>query len=421
LTTPVLFLLSAFRCGSTWLWSRFRQAAGTCAFYEPYNEVLADLSETTLGHAGGTDPRLGHPPLDRPVFDQYRPLLGPEGGVMGYRRRFAIDAHFTADSADDPEQRAFLDGLIGHARRHDRVPVLGFCRSRGRVAWLRRVAPGLHIAGWRDPWDQWASFAEQTTERRNAYFEVRAFLVACVGRARPKTAGFFRGLALPDAGGPILGREQFLEDFFFDCHAERRFRIFLRVVMLDMLRAFRHLDHLIDMDALSTDPRYRNAMVVRLRADCALPDLDFSGCALPRHALAPDAACLRAVGEALGILDEHVATHLEDAPGAAFLAARIGAIRQRPAPAAESVDGTAEAFGIDRIDLCHVLQAIETVMNAGNDTARGVAYLRSIYDDGFDSHRETLAAIAAMVGAAERRTSAAKTMVAEGLRLVLER
>src|SRR5262249_21846978 len=38
---PAVFLHGGWRCGSTYIWSRFRDCAGTLCFYEPFHEILA--------------------------------------------------------------------------------------------------------------------------------------------------------------------------------------------------------------------------------------------------------------------------------------------------------------------------------------------------------------------------------------------
>jgi hypothetical protein len=60
--------------------------------------------------------------------------------------------------------RVFLGALIEHARSHDKRPVLCETNSRGRVAALRNVFDGFHIAQYRDPLSQFGSFIRAVVE-----------------------------------------------------------------------------------------------------------------------------------------------------------------------------------------------------------------------------------------------------------------
>src|SRR5579859_2315319 len=137
---PVILLHSGFRSGSTWFWHRFRRTSQAYAYYEPLHETLATLSLDGLSKAA-KPLHLRHPALDAPYHEEYRPLLRPTGGVPFYDTSMAVGRHF--DTAANPDQRCHLENLIEHARGRGRVPVLGFCRSLGRVAWFREHCPGL--------------------------------------------------------------------------------------------------------------------------------------------------------------------------------------------------------------------------------------------------------------------------------------
>src|SRR6202000_2312616 len=86
-----VFLHTGWRSAGTWVWSRLRELDTVTGFYEPLSNVLADLS---VADVGASRPTLtsGHPPLEQPYFDEYRPFLQDGArGVNGYRRRFSID------------------------------------------------------------------------------------------------------------------------------------------------------------------------------------------------------------------------------------------------------------------------------------------------------------------------------------------
>ena len=296
-----VFLHSGFRSGSTWFWHRFRDAAGTHAYYEPFHELLAKLSAEVLAQFGPQRWASGHPGLAAPYFVEYRGLLRPEGGVRLYETRFAAEAYY--ETAPDEAQARYVRSLIDHARQAGRVPVFGFCRSLGRVPWFAALGDGINVATWRNPWDQWVSCHDQATVQQNWYFLFRYVLFACFGARHPRLAPFFAGLALPPAPEGIATPQLAPLLAYFDAATmETLFRIFLRVYMLDTLISLEHADHWVDLDALSEDPQRRHDVTAELRALTGLADLSFEDCALPRHGAREDAGYAACIEEAVAFL-----------------------------------------------------------------------------------------------------------------------
>lgn len=397
-----LFLHSAFRSGSTWFWSRFRKASGTCAFYEPFNEAMATLDPQ---NAAESRPNWspGHPALDAPYYAEYAPLLDPDGGVRRYRRRFAYQSYF--DDGPDAEQQSYLSLLIGHARQAGRLPVLGFCRSQARLPWLRRHCPGLHLVTWRNPWDQWVSYHHQTLRHRNAYFEFRAFLIASLGGCHARYRPFFADLYMP----PMLtyttpDDEGFLDFFFHASHVDHRFRIFLRVFMFDMLNALANADIVVDLDRMNAESAYRGAMTSDLRGRTGLADLAFEDCALPRHGWMEDGAYLSGLDEAMDFLDGwggHAGNDWTDGAALADLKGRLALCRDGLAAVARASVTADEpepgAGGLDRYTLSQVLFAVRRMVRHGGSPSDGPAHLRAVYGEDFATLCEGLAGVAGLV------------------------
>lgn len=382
---PALFLHSGFRTGSTWFWNRYRRSARTSAFYEPFNEALASLTAERIAEVSPWP--SGHPALDRPCFAEYAPLLCPGGGVTNFDVGFAYRNYFATE--DDERQRRYLATLMDSAWQAGKIPVLGFCRSFGRLPWFRRHCPGLHIATWRNPWDQWASYHEQAIRWGNGYFEFRAFLIASIGRASPAHAEFFADLNLAPFPGPSgATEEESLHPLFYASHVDQRFRVFLRVFMFDMLMALQHADLLIDLDHMSLASDYRAQVTTRLRHLSGLPDLSFDDCALPRHRCGDDGAYISVMEEGLRFLDRYSAQHSAEPrrlQATAQLRDRLedclrqmveGSARER-GNAMGDADGKTSGeddFGIDRFLLCHLLQACRC-----QHPQQAVAYLQSVF------------------------------------------
>ena len=300
--SQALFLHSGFRAGSTWFWHRFRAAAGTYAYYEPFHERLATLTVDAALSFGPQHWTSGHPALGAPYFSEYRPLLAPEGGLPLYRTRFAAEAYY--DTGAEEEQAAYVRSLADHARHAGKVPVFGFCRSMARVAWFRALRYGVNIVTWRNPWDQWVSCRDQAVLQQNWYFLFRSLLFAFFGNRHVTVAPFFSGLdlPLPPAG---IAREQLdgILTYFAAANMETLFRIFLRVYMLDTLISLQHADHAVDVDALGDDADYRRRITVTLQDATGLPELSFDDCAVPHHDKRDDAAYGASFEEALSFLD----------------------------------------------------------------------------------------------------------------------
>jgi hypothetical protein len=401
-----VFLHSAFRSGSTWFWNRFRAATGTMAFYEPFNEALATLDQASLTANTPEKWMSRHPALGAPYFAEFQPLLAPEGGVACYHARFAYDRYF--DDTADEGQRRYIASLVRLAENAGAVPVLGFCRSQGRVGWFRRFCPGLNVVTWRNPWDQWVSFHRLATEDNSAYFEFRAFLIASIARHHPDVGFFFADLCLPPIDGPLgVGGEGGLEPFFYAAHVDFRFQVFLRVYLLDMIRGLSQADVVCDLDAMSADGAVRQDLTDRLRDLTGLSDLSFADCALPRHSVLADGAYGAAVRRALDLLSRHRG-RLAATPDAGRA---VVAVEERLAETLwrlereggghrlpDAPTGEEDGEGIDRLTLCHVLFAARSLGRTDGDLGLAVGYLAMVYGADFCRLRADLAEMADFIG-----------------------
>jgi len=337
-------------------------------------------------------------------------LLRPGGGVSGFLPRFAYQSYF--DDGPDEEQQRYLAGLIDRARQSGGVPVLGFCRSLVRLPWLRRYCPGLHIATWRNPWDQWASYHHQTLQYKNPYFEFRSFLIANIGNCHEKYHDFFKDLYLP----PFLKMSstdhmEVLYPFFYAAHVDHRFRIFLRVFMLDMLTALTHADLIVDLDRMSGEPAYRQATGSHLRDLCGLADLSFEDCALPRHSYQADAAYLSVLDEALAFLDSYGVRFPPKTPEGLAMAE----LKRRMAECRREVSAAGGDFGkdigawqadLDRYTLCHLLCAARRMARPGGCDDDGPAYLHAVYGADYPRVQSDLARLADLIDSLGAKTLA---------------
>jgi hypothetical protein len=286
-----IFLHSGFRSGSTWFWNRFRQCPATHAYYEPFHEDKGLLTPALIEVDRANKWNSGHPHLATPYNAEYAGLLRERFGVEGFHDRFAYDSYYA--NGDDPDQSAYIERLIGHARQLGKVPVLGFVRSFGRVPWLTRQFPGaLHIVTLRDPLGQWASIKARLATG-NAYFDYRYYLLASVASQTKDYAHWFEEFGLPRAS----------EAVYRVIPLAVRLRLFLRVYLLDMSLALPNADLVVDLNEMSDNPDYRHRMTLDLRKATGMAQLEFEDCAMPHHPALVDEDAKVALREAFELID----------------------------------------------------------------------------------------------------------------------
>ncbi|MDR3519052.1 MAG: hypothetical protein P4M00_24910 [Azospirillaceae bacterium] len=300
------FIHSNFRSGSTWLWNCFRKTKQAHAYYEPFNEILAHLDKNNVHEYDNGSWPSGHPTLNAPYYREYENLLNSGGGVLFYNCDMAVKNYFT--SQHDAQQQLYIGNLIENAHAMGKSPVLGFCRSLGRVPWFRRYCPGVNVVTFRRPWNQWASYRRMTTAYDNSYFESFPFLVAVLAPNTSIYPDFLYDLFNVD---PILlnntDYNETIGNIFQSLDLGQRVRIFLRLYMLETLLSITHADEIVDMDRMSGDRRYRAATTERLRALSGLPDLSFDDCALPNYGFPTDPAMVASLEAAADFLDRYFA------------------------------------------------------------------------------------------------------------------
>src|SRR5262245_8363016 len=111
--TPV-FLHGGWRCGSTYVWNRFRALAGTLSFCEPFHERLANCTVESIARDTGDSWDSRHPALDAPYFTEYVPLVDG-AGVSFYDPSFAVRRYFVEETQHLYEQ-SYLSLLLEYAR-----------------------------------------------------------------------------------------------------------------------------------------------------------------------------------------------------------------------------------------------------------------------------------------------------------------
>lgn len=254
---------SSFRTSSTWLWTKFRAAAGALAYNEVFHEQLATLTRSeALSHRPDSW-RSGHPVTD-PYFQEYLPLLKPEGGVGAFDlsmafERFIPQTGIRGDLSQGEETH--IAHLIALAMGRGRVAVLTCTRTLGRMAGLKRVFGGTHLFLYRNLFQQWNSYSHQQAEG-NSYFMETLTTVIAQDSADP----FLRLVRLYLASH--CGRE--VGEWIGQTHYDRTFIAFCGVHLYLAMVAFETADLLVDANRL-VDPGYRQSIAQTVLQRSGLP------------------------------------------------------------------------------------------------------------------------------------------------------
>jgi hypothetical protein len=278
-----VFLHSEWRTGSTYLWTKLGRAEGAIGFYEPFNESLATLDQTSLQALRPDNWASGHSGPPQPYFAEYARLLAEGGGVTSYAPSFAYEDHYSLDPRAVPPQWVYLRSLLDLAEAEDRRAVLGFCRSLGRMPWLRaRFPDALHVWVRRDPMSQWLSGWRLWQETGNAYFVAGYPLITAVATGHPYLEAVAREHLVP---APPSRKPSELFPFYVDWAGrqtpETLFRLFWHVHTVNEHRAEGRCDLVIDIDRLGSSPDYAAATSTAL-AEHGLT-VTFDDVAIPRR------------------------------------------------------------------------------------------------------------------------------------------
>lgn len=264
---PPIFIHSLFRAGSTYLFNCFRRSpAGYWCYQEPFNEFLLNAGvrpEALLEIHEDNARHLRHPRIDRPYFYEYF-HLAPQIAQTFCASLSYEDYFCSAPSQAEPMCR-YLTVLADGARGR---PVFQECRSAGRVAAIRECLGGVHIHLWRNPWDQWWSY------KVDSHFEICNLQILASGRATP----LFLELRTLLGFDPPASDVRALVGQRLD--AAGSYSLFFALWCHAMLEALPRCDVDFNIDSVSRDEGYRNAVLAKLEAH-AITGLELSDCSVP--------------------------------------------------------------------------------------------------------------------------------------------
>lgn len=279
-----VFLHGGWRCGSTYVWNRFRDCAETVCFYEPFHEGLARLTAAKIRRDTTQTWNSRHPLLDRPYWAEYHALLRRGGlrGIRGYRQEFAVNDYFPTERGLAP-QLDYIRQLMREAHRTGKRPVLGFSRSLARAAAIKQALGGWHVMIQRDPRQQWLSCRSYRVGEGSLYFELCHFLILALAPPQSSAARYARYLGLPrPSAGRFRDQFRFMKRALWPWTDELSYRAFIGVLQLSYAAAAPAIDLAIDIDRLSNQPRYRNEVRAGVFAASGLV-MRFDDCRMGSH------------------------------------------------------------------------------------------------------------------------------------------
>jgi hypothetical protein len=332
---PPVFLHCAWRTRGTWIWNRFRGMPGVTGYYEPLAERLAGLRPNTLQSINAESWSSGHKGLDRPYYAEFRPLLRPGvRGVPFYRTQFATHDFFAAPDEPLPGLEHYLWQLLRAARQQGEQPVLKFCRSLGRIGWMRRHFPdAVHIVVTRDPFSQFSSSLDQYVREGNAYFLAMPLLLLAMNRDLPLIDRCVRHLdvELPDLADPRTALAT-CQAWLGASTLAAWYRVFLAFWTAAAATMPDGVDLVIDSDALARASAYRLRCSFDLaRLTGRMPDFSDADCSqearTPGPSLLRRSDALRAHAAAEAFLAEQVGEAWADTRALGHIAGKLAEAR----------------------------------------------------------------------------------------------
>lgn len=254
--TKPIFLHGMWRCGSTFVWSRFRQLDETYCYFEPLIEGLAKLTPERINRATeGVIARNRHPKLAQPYLKEFESLI-KQRGVTNYQRKFATKDFLLLPEKADPALEKFITTLLDQAESKNATAVLGFNRTVLRTAWFKQNFDSINIHIDRDPFEVWASYMEHRNKDDNTFL-TRWMMVADVNRHQPLFRSLIDRLDIPTLTLAKIGRRKKRYGMMLDALTPAKLYDFVFTMWLaTILQALTHCDFILDINR-ADDTTYR--------------------------------------------------------------------------------------------------------------------------------------------------------------------
>lgn len=268
-----VFVHSLFRSGSTYIFDKFRRHGGYTCFQEPFNEALLDArtdraSLIDEGQTKDTRQALRHPELDKPYFQEFYDTHEAWRGVLK-------EDSLYADSFGDTAGRETVAYLLALSNAAQNRPLFQTCRTSLRLDTLKKAIRGVHIALWRNPWDQWWSM------KATDYFNTALRVAVDTASATADRGGLREYLDVPRTES-LTVPDAFVFHGRRPQSADASYRTFFAIWLMSMLTADQSADLVVGIDMLSHDESYRQDICNQLDA-LGVQVADFDDCMSPRY------------------------------------------------------------------------------------------------------------------------------------------
>jgi hypothetical protein len=237
------------------LWSAFRRKDEVLGLYEPLNQSLATLTLRTLSTMRPAASKSRHPGDQRPYFEEFAPLFSTHTpGVPGYRPGFAYETFFMAPDEELPELRHYIESLLQLVQTSGKIPVIKFCRSLGRVGWMRQNFPdAAHIFVMRDPRSQWLSAWRLSREDNNPHHLLTPIRILVLHHEHPLVAAVLKALRIGPGDFVLPTPHAAVCEAVRKTPAHLLYRGFLAFWVLTAFLAFPECDATLETQRLNAD------------------------------------------------------------------------------------------------------------------------------------------------------------------------
>lgn len=277
MSTHPIFIHSLFRTGSTYIWNKFRQNKGYCCYYEPFHEMLGEI---TVEYPSPWDcdskvtDELRHPPVEKDYLSEYKNLLRPgHKGVPFFKKSFSFDDF--CNNNHNPDQQRYIDYLIESSG--DKRPVFQFNRSALRVQWFKHNYPGvLNIYILRNPRNQFQSYLSMQEVNKLDVFLAMDLQAAGINL----DSKYFKPLAgripLFEYHSHLASDEELIYSHLLPLYSTiEKYYIFYFTWFSAFIENTLNADFLLDIDLLSTAAAYRRQVGEALES-YGIENIDFS-------------------------------------------------------------------------------------------------------------------------------------------------
>lgn len=284
-TKPFVCLQTMWRSCGTYLWSKFRNNPGFCAFIEPCHEKLLFATSAMFQkdmEEGVTD-TLRHPRIDKHYFAEFR--FQPSGGVQFFQKRFSFENYYLPEGVPDLELKRYISSLLDLARGQNRRGFAKFCRFGMKTAWLKKTFAPVAIYVVRDPDAMFRSY--WSLGGRDSYFLCGLVLLVSKNRDHPMFREAAEEWAIPPIECATTAEEIHEAHNVLQRLNEQALRdICLLLWAVTLKHNLAHADLILDVDSLALNLAYRKQMEERLIHDVEIL-FNFDDIQQPRQAEAP--------------------------------------------------------------------------------------------------------------------------------------